>query len=392
MTRAGAVAVASLLLFALVGCDRQQGVFDLDSDLTAEGFAEELDWWVPQLLEDNGVPGLAVALIENGKTVWMSGYGVADVVSGRPVDPNSTVFQVASISKTLVAWTVMDMVEDGLLDIDAPIETYLSRWSFPEGPFESQAVTARRLLSHTAGTSVYGYPGFEPDAELPTLEESLQGRLSGQSRVEIEVKPATRWRYSGGGFTVLQLAIEELTGQPFADVVQSRVLDPLGMTSSSFLWRDDLHERTATPYGKEGGPLPNFLFVASASGGLYSTVRDLAGLVEASLDHPSGSPRGRSLLQPETVDLMMEGPPIAVDYGLGHMLLTLNDGRKVAGHAGVNQGWRSFWAAYPPDGVGIVVLSNSEHVADLPSRIICGWTRSVLDAPIAAPRGIRGCS
>ena len=389
MRRAGA---ASILLLALAACGDEPGLFELDAGLPTQDFADELDRLVPELLSETGVPGVGVALIENGQTVWMSGYGFADLASSRPVDPNSTVFQAASISKTLVAWTVMDLAEAGLIDLDVPIETYLTRWSFPEGPFSSGAVTARRLLSHTAGTSIWGYPGFRPGADLPSLEQSLRGQTNGQGRVEIEVEPATRWRYSGGGFTVLQLAIEEITGQPFADVVQARVLDPLGMASSAFVWREDLRERTATAYGEEGEALPNFIFVASASGGLYSTVADLAGLVEASLDHPGGLTRGRGIVDPETVDLMMTGPPVAVDYGLGHMLLTLNDSREVPGHAGINQGWRSFWATDPAQGLGIVVLSNSDHTEDLPSRILCAWTRSVLGAPIAAPKGILGCS
>lgn len=386
------VALVIAIGVATSACTGEPGLFELDPGLPTQEFAAELDRLVPALLMESGVPGLGVALIEAGQTVWMSGYGVADLASNRPVDPHHTVFQAASISKSVVAWTVMDLAEDGMLDLDAPVERYLTRWRFPAGPFEAAGVTGRRLLSHTAGTSLWGYPGFLPSAELPTLEQSLNGVTRGQGAVEIVVEPGTRWRYSGGGYTVLQLAIEEITQRRFADVVAARVLEPLGMESSSFEWRADLRDRTATPHGKKGNAIPNYVFVASASAGLYTTVADLARFVEASMDRSSGEMRGRGVLSPETVDRMMRSPPVAVDYGLGHGIWTLRDGREVVGHAGINPGWRSFWATDPVERRAIVVLSNSQHDDDLPSRLVCAWTRSVVGSAVAVPRGVQGCS
>lgn len=383
---------ATILLLGLSGCSDQPSLFELEPGLPVESFAQELDRLVPQLLDDTGVPGVGIALIDGGRTTWMRGYGFADVATERSVDPNSTVFQVASISKSVVAWTVLRLAEESALDLDAPVESYLTRWSFPDSPFDSDDVTSRRLLSHTGGTSLWGYPGFAPETDLPTLVQSLNGHTNGRGKVRLEVEPGTRFRYSGGGFTVLQLAIEEITGQEFSDAVEQKILDPLGMGGSSFEWRDDLRPRTATAYGEQGAPMANFVFTASASGGLYSTVADLARFVEASLDGPSGLERGRGVLSPEAVDLMTTSPPVAVDYGLGHLILTLADGREVPGHQGVNRGWRSFWAADLAARRGIVILSNSDHPADVPARVGCAWTRSVLGSPVAFPKGIWGCS
>lgn len=385
-TRTLALSVVAL------ACEREPGLFELDPGASTLDFARELDRLVPELMGETGVPGVGIALIEDGETVWMSGYGVADRESSLAIDPHNTVFQAASISKTVVAWTVMDLVEDGLLDLDQPVEDVLSRWQFPDGPFDPAGVTPRRLLSHTAGTSLFGYPGFLPSEVLPTLEESLNGLSNGQGRVEIQLQPGTRWAYSGGGFTVLQLAIEEVTGLGFADVVAERVLEPLGMSSSSFEWREDLRQRTATAHGKLGNAIPTKVFVASASGGLHTTVADLGRLVESYVDQPGGSLRGRSVLSPESLDRMEVGPSVAVDYGLGHAILTLENGRQLIGHAGVNPGWRSFWALDRTQGRGIVVLSNSQHEDDVPERLICAWTRSVVGSRVAIPLRIQGCS
>ena len=378
---------AVLALLALAACSDATPL-EPGGEPAATAFTAEVERLVPEWQAEFGIPGVAVGLLVEGRAGWLRGFGDADREAGVPVDPERTVFQAASISKSLVAWSVLALDRRGALDLDRPIEDYLTRWQFPFSQYDSRGVTARRLLSHTAGTTVHGYPGFAPGTPLPTLEESLAGGGRGRGLVRIEREPGTRWQYSGGGFTVLQLAIEEVTGRGFSAVLDEDVLGPLGMGDSSFDWRPDLRPRTAVAYGEDGEAVPNFLFTAKAAGGLYTTLADLMRLMEATVAADPTNP----VLGPDAVAEMLEEPPIAVDYGLGHMILTLKSGERVMGHAGINQGWRSFWVVHPPTGAGIAVLSNSDHDEDLPSRLVCAWTRSVMGSRVAFPLGIKGCS
>src|SRR5512147_1645928 len=174
-------------------------------------FMDKFDQLLPQLMEQYKVPGVAVSLVQ-GEAVWSKGYGLADKKQSVPVTAD-TVFQAASISKAVTSWGVMRLVENGQLELDAPVEQYLTRWHLPPSNYDPSGVTIRRLLSHSAGLSVGGYPGLSPDLKLPSLEESLSGNNGGAGEVRIVLEPGTQFSYSGGGFTLLQLIIEEVTGE-----------------------------------------------------------------------------------------------------------------------------------------------------------------------------------
>lgn len=164
---------------------------------------------------------------------WSGAYGVRETVSGEPLRPDD-VFQVASVSKSVAAYAVMRLVQEGRLDLDVPIARYLTRWRLPDSEHGAEGVTARRLLSHTAGLSTDSYPGLPPGVPLPALEESLGG-VPGIELVHQVEAPGAVYRYSGGGYTVLQLAVEEVTGKTFADSLAESVLTPLGMSDSSYV-------------------------------------------------------------------------------------------------------------------------------------------------------------
>lgn len=179
-------------------------------------------------------PGsFAMILIEDGQIA-----GSHYVSRGTPVGPQSR-FQVASLSKWVTAWGVMKLVQDGRIDLDAPVSTYLTRWKLPDGPFNEDGVTIRRLLSHTAGLGDgLGYQGFGPDETVQTVEESLtrasDASPSAEGAVTVTSPPGASWNYSGGGYTLLQLLVEEVTGQSFASYMQQAVFTPLGMMDTSF--------------------------------------------------------------------------------------------------------------------------------------------------------------
>ncbi|SDC08800.1 Beta-lactamase [Pelagirhabdus alkalitolerans] len=167
------------------------------------------------LLSKYKIPGAAISMIEDGQVTWMGTFGYADLDVNRKVDQN-TVFQVASISKSVTALGVMKLVEDGLINLDDPIENYITRWQLPESEYDQKAITVRGLLSHTSGLSVGGgYPGYASNTQLPTLEQSLSGIGGGSKPVELEHEPGLRYSYSGGGYNLLQLMIEEVTGEDF---------------------------------------------------------------------------------------------------------------------------------------------------------------------------------
>jgi CubicO group peptidase (beta-lactamase class C family) len=342
-------------------------------------FEGHLDSLLEEAMPRLGVPGAVISLVHGGVVAWTKGYGQADKENGVPATPE-TVFQAASISKPVAAWEVMRLVEAGRLALDAPVERYLTRWHLPPSDFDHDGVTIRRLLSHTAGLSLEGYPGFPPDEKLPSLEESLSGAASAAAPwqpggVRVIQEPGSGYRYSGGGYTLLQLAIEEVTGEAFADVMQREVLAPLGMARSAYEWTPLLRPVTATGYDDKGHPLPNFLFTAKAAAGLYTAAADLGRFVAASMPGPDGEPAGRGILREDTLARMVEAhPETGAEYGLGYEVWMLSDGKRVAAHGGANQGWRGYFGWTPAEQAGIVILTNSDNGDALIEHVITLWT------------------
>jgi CubicO group peptidase (beta-lactamase class C family) len=331
-------------------------------------YIDKYDQLIPQLMEQYKIPGVAVSLVQ-GEAVWSKGYGLADKEQGVPVAAD-TVFQAASISKAVTSWGVMRLVEKGQLELDAPVEQYLTRWHLPQSNYDPSGVTIRRLLSHSAGLSVHGYPGWSPDLKLPSLEESLSGNNGSGGELRIIMKPGTQFSYSGGGYTLLQLIIEEVTGETFSAYMQREVLDPLGMSHSSFEWQADLRPAMAIAYSETGVPLPNYLFTEQAAAGLYTTGPDLARFVAAEMPGPHGEPAGRGVLSPDTLTLMFT--PVIQSQGLGQGVSILPDGSKLIQHWGANAGWRGAIQAYPEWAVGVVVLTNSDNGENLIEDVLRG--------------------
>lgn len=369
--KARTLTLACLAILPLLACSNRQ----IAQPGNLYEFTEQLDTMIPRLLRQYEVPGAAVALIHNGEVVWTQGYGLADKANGIPVTPD-TVFQVASISKSVSAWGVMRLVEAGRLNLDAPVEQYLTRWHLPPSESNHDGVTIRRLLSHTAGLSLHGPPGFDPDHPLPTLEEWLSGATGGASDVRVVLQPGSEFSYSGGGYTLLQLVIEEVSGEPFASFMQREVLAPLGMAHSGFEWTPDLQSATATAYGVYGRPLPNYLFTAKAAAGLYTTASSLARFVATGMmPGLHGEPPGRGVLAPVTLERMFF-PAAGTNgrYGLGYRTERLPNGTRIVSHSGANRGWKAQFAALPKKGEGIVILTNSDMGGDLTADVTCVWS------------------
>jgi CubicO group peptidase (beta-lactamase class C family) len=316
-----------------------------------------------------------MALVRGGQV-----QAVHAVSLGAAVDAD-TVFQAASLSKWLTAWGVMALVDQGRLDLDAPVNRYLKRWTLPAGPFDTGQVTTRRLLSHMAGlTDGLGYAGFAPGVAVQSLEASLtqaaDASPGARGRVEVGLEPGTAWRYSGGAYALLQLLVAEVSGEPFEAYMQRTVFKPLGMVHSTFEWSPAQGTRLATFYGRDRRPAPHLRFSAPAASSLYTSVADLTRLLQAHGPGPRGEPIGRGVLAPATLAQMRQpaawlyGQPI---WGLGVMLYADNRaGDFVIGHDGSNEPAINTAARLNPrSGNGIVILQTGHP--QLATRLAGEW-------------------
>lgn len=328
------------------------------------------------MLVDSSNTGNAVfAILDDGAV-----HGVHAVSAGEAVDVN-TVFQTASLSKWITAWGVMALVQEGKLDLDAPVSTYLTRWALPESQFDNKKVTVRRLLSHTAGlTDGLGYAGFAPSAAVPSLEETLKrpdADLGVSGTIEVGYEPGAEWQYSGGGYAILQLLVEEVSGESFEGFMQRVIFRPLGMVRSSYSWTSAEGSTLATFYDVDSKPTPHYRYSAVAAVSLYTSVSDLTRFVQAHLPGKNGEPIGRGVLAPAIINEMWR--PHASKFtkkiwGLGTCLYASNnrDGF-IVGHDGNRRKPPINTAARfnPATGNGIVILETGTPV--LATRLAGEW-------------------
>jgi CubicO group peptidase (beta-lactamase class C family) len=323
-------------------------------------------------IADAGVGNLAMVLVEDGAVA--GDYYVSDQARVGP----QTLFQVASLSKWLTAWGVMALVEDGRIDLDAPVSTYLTRWRLPDGPFDQDGVTVRRLLSHTAGLGDgLGYAGFASADEVQSLEESLtQARDASpgaDGAVRVVTEPGSGWDYSGGGYTLLQLIVEEVSGQSFPDYMQAEVFQPLGMGDTTFDFDEASKRDLAQSFTLDGETEPLRRYTALGAASLFTSAGDMARFLAA---QAPGSPEPDAVLTAETRAAMRA--PHAAQFGadiwgLGTMLYAPNGrGDFVIGHDGNNEpAINTAVRLDPATGDGIVVLETGGDLTA--TRIASEW-------------------
>jgi CubicO group peptidase (beta-lactamase class C family) len=315
------------------------------------------------------VPGLGIAVFDGGRIVWSRSYGTADAAAGAraPVTP-TTLFQAASISKPVFAAAALAEVHRGRLSLDRPINDYLRRWRLPDGEAgPASEVTLRRLLSHSAGLSVHGFRGYAAGEGVPTLAQLLDGTAPANSgAIRITLRPGERWRYSGGGTSVAQMAVEDAAGRPLAPLMQSGLLRAAGM-------RDSLYAQPLPPararfaaraHDNEGAPVAGgwHIYPEQAAAGLWTTPTDLARFALWVIEGASGRAAGAEqrfvagrMLEPQQG--LSPGP--GERMGLGFFLA--GEGRTLRfSHGGSNQGFRAFLVGFPETGQGAAILVNGE--------------------------------
>jgi CubicO group peptidase (beta-lactamase class C family) len=302
---------------------------------------------VPVAQQDSHVPGVAVAVSDGDHVVWSEGFGV-------PVDE---VFEAGSISKTVAAAAILALADQRRLDLDQPVSTYLRTWE-PTGFAHAEEITLRRLLSHTAGIDTPGYLGLPADRPLPTTAQSLDGASTG-TPVHQSGTVGT-YSYSGGGFTIAQQVVEDVTGQPFADVVRHEVLEPLGMSASGYECTQAAAPGPDDAAGHlaDGRDAPHYRYAETAAAGLCTTADDLARFA-AWLG--SDDPRA------ETMRTAADGTDGG--YGLG----VERYGDSTVGHPGVNRGFHAQLLVNPSAHLGLVVLTDGDRGGDVVTAVVDAW-------------------
>ncbi len=230
------------------------------------------------------VPGVNIAVVDGGRVDWAAGFGERELGTGLPVT-TETLFQAASISKPVFALAVMKLVSRGVLDLDADANAYLRSWQLPPAGGWQPRVTLRQLLSHSAGLTVHGFPGYRRDAELPALPHILDGAEPANTRpVRADTLPGLHVRYSGGGITVAQLLVEDVTGKPLPETMRELVLDPLGLEYSTYEQPlpARLHDQSAAGH-EDGAAVPGkwHVYPEQAAAGLWTTPIELAAIALA---------------------------------------------------------------------------------------------------------------
>lgn len=360
------MAIAEELQFARVVMAEPSTV----SNQNIEDFKQKMDEQVPRWQESYGVPGVAIGIVHEGRIAYTLNYGYADKKKKIPVS-DDTLFQAGSISKNLTAWGVLHLVDKGLISLDDPVEKYLKDWKLPKSEFNNDEVTIRRLLSHTAGLPPHkGYLGVAPGKPLQSIEESLSGKGWYNDPVQTTVKPGSEAIYTGSGYTILQLVIEEVTGRPFDRYMEEQILKPLGMESSSFR-QSPKDPNLSKAYGYFGQELPNYQFTEQAAAGFKTNVSDMMTLILASMDVNNHKSKGYGVIKSERVEEMQK--PVLGENGLGVFVKELSNQQKLIYHSGDNRGWHSFYGFIPETKDGLVILTNSENGIDLRQDIYHAW-------------------
>ena len=343
-------------LFFVISCSRNT---DTELRLQVTAGCPIPDSVMDTLMEIYHVPGVSIAIIHNGQIDWVKGYGVREYGKSERVD-SLTLFQAASISKPVSAVVALLMVDKGELTLDENVNIKLQSWKVPENEFtKKQFITVRRLLSHSAGLPMHGVPEFAADAELPTLVQILDGDWSASTEsVQPIVEPGTMFRYSGGGYIVLQVLLTDIAKRPFAELAHDLVLQPAGMLSSTFrqplpkqFWPQAAvgHLSNGTPLKGRWHTLPE-----QATGGLWTTPKDLASfMIELWRSYQGLS----NTLLPKYLAREMLTRQID-DFGLGFSLPSMGVSRFQ--HSGGNAGYRCFMVLSIDVPDGVVIMTNGD--------------------------------
>ena len=320
------------------------------------------------------VEAVSVAVVRDFAVAWADARGLADREAGQRATA-ATLFQAASISKPVTAAAVVRKAQGGELALDRDVNEYLRSWQLPANELTAKrAVSLELILSHGAGLTIHGFPGYGPGASVPTVPQVLDGALPANTgAVRVDVEPGTRSIYSGGGYTIAQLVMTDRFGTPFPELMQSLVLGPAGMADSTFEQPVPPAQHAAAGYRTDGMPVPGkrHIYPEMAAAGLWTTAGDLARFaiaVQRSLRGGTGT-----LLAREAATRMIT--PFTGEYGLGFHV-EWHGGEPYFGHNGANEGFQAVLLAHRDKGYGVAVMTNSDNGVRLAMEIVRGVARA----------------
>ncbi|WP_336517756.1 serine hydrolase domain-containing protein [Pollutibacter soli] len=313
------------------------------------------------------INGVSIAVIKNYKLEWARGYGWADSAKQTPVT-NATLFQAGSISKSLNGVGVLKLAQDKKLDLYADINGYLKTWKFPyDSVSRGKKITTANLLSHTAGLTVHGFPGYENGTTIPSVPDILDGKKPqvNTAAVRSAFEPGLKFQYSGGGTTISQLMLADITGKAYEVWMFDNILKPLGMNNSTYSQSTstDKEKWKATAYYNDGKPVKGqyHIYPEMGAAGLWTNPTDLAAyIIETQLALAGKSSK---VLSPETTKLRLT-PYIDSSAALGVFIVKKGDQRYFQ-HGGVDEGFVSVYYGSMENGNGVVVMVNSYNTGIL---------------------------
>lgn len=321
-------------------------------------------WNLQERMSYHNVPGLSIAVINDFKVEWYRSYGYANLPDKQPVDEN-TLFQAASISKSINALGIMKAVEMGKLELNQDINTYLTTWQFPYDDLSNgQKITLANLLSHTAGLSIHGFPGYTKTDPLPTLIEVINGTGPANTEaVRSQFEPGTKFQYSGGGTTISQLVLSNVIEQPYHEWMQKHILDPLGMTSSTYQQPPQKPQSLlASGHRSNGDPVEGnyHIYPEQAAAGLWTNPKELSQFIIEIQKALNGT--SNTVLKQATTQKMLTPLLEERDAGLG-VFVEKRGGLQFFNHSGANEGFRCKYYGSLTHGKGVVVMVNSDNGA-----------------------------
>lgn len=321
-------------------------------------------WTLAERMKFYHANGISITVIKDYKIEWTKSYGWADSLEQRPVTA-ITRFQAGSNSKSLNAIGVLKLVQDGKVNLNEDINKYLKTWKFPYDTLsKGKKITVANLLSHTAGITIHGFPGYEIGDTIPTLTQILDGQKPANTKAVRSIyESSLKYQYSGGGTTISQLIIQDVTGQPYDEFMWNNVLKPMGMTNSSYTQppTKKVERFLATGYYNDGKPVKGkyHIYPEQAAAGLWTTSNDLAKyVIETQL---SLEGKSKKVLNRETTMLRLS-PFVDSSSALGVFILN-KGGVKYFNHGGVDEGFVSQYVGSFEGGNGVVVMTNTYNTA-----------------------------
>jgi CubicO group peptidase (beta-lactamase class C family) len=323
--------------------------------------ASEIDGTVSRLMHAARVTGAGIAILNDGKIVYLKTYGFRDLKNSRPLTPSS-VMSAASFSKVAFAYMVMQLVQEGVFDLDKPVYQYLPK-PLPEyggyrdltGDERYKKITARMLLDHTSG-----FPNWR--------------RFNDDRKLHIHFEPGSRFAYSGEGIALLQLIVETVTNKPLADLMRERVFQPFGMTRTGMVWSLRFESDHANGYDEQENSLgPQRRLRADSAGSMLTTPADFALFMQAVLQGQGLRKETKELMLSPQIQILSkhefpplssetkdENKPIRLSYGLGWGLYWTPYG-KAFFKEGHDEGWRNYTVCFDDPKIGIVIMTNSSN-------------------------------